>query len=157
MKTLIACYSHSGKTLTVAQKLQEQINADLTRIEPVKDRWYMIKAVHAYLEKKWPIKPCTTDINDYDCLIVCCPIWASRTTPGLNQYLEELKNVSGKKCAALVTMGGDGSEIATTQIRNALEGKQMEFVDKLVIGGNAQKSGEWKTMTQQFGEKFREK
>lgn len=157
MKPLIACYSHSGKTLTVAQKLQEQINADLTRIEPVKDRWYMIKAVHAYLEKKWPIKPCTTDVSDYDCLIVCCPIWASRTTPGLNQYLEELENVSGKKCAALVTMGGDGSEIATTQIRNALEDKGMEFIDKLVIGGNAQKSGEWEAMTQEFGEKFREK
>ena len=56
MKTLIACYSYSGNTQTVAQKLQEQINADFTRIEPVKDRWYLIKAIHAYLEKKWPIK-----------------------------------------------------------------------------------------------------
>ncbi len=56
MKTLIACYSYSGRTLTVSQKLQGHINADLIRVEPVKDRWYMIKAVHAYLEKKWPIK-----------------------------------------------------------------------------------------------------
>lgn len=51
MKSLIACYSHSGKTLTVAEKLQKEINADFTRIEPVKDRWYLIKAIHAYLEK----------------------------------------------------------------------------------------------------------
>lgn len=54
MKTLIACYSYSGNTLTVAQKLQELINADLTRIEPEKDRWYVIKAIHAYLEKNGP-------------------------------------------------------------------------------------------------------
>lgn len=154
MKTLIACYSYSGRTLTVSQKLQGHINADLIRVEPVKDRWYMIKAVHAYLEKKWPIKPCTTDINDYDCLIVSCPIWASRTPTGVNQYLEELENTSGKKCAALVTMGGNGSQIATTQIRNTLEDKGMEFIDKLVIGKTAQESGGWEAMTQEFAEKF---
>jgi len=154
MKTLIACYSHTGKTLTVAQKLQEQIKADLTRIEPVKDRWYVIKAIHAYLEKKWPIKPCTTDISDYDCLIICSPIWASRTTPGVIQYLEELGNTSGKKFAVLVTMGGDGSEVATIQLRNGLEAKGMEFVDKLVINGSAQKSGEWEAMTKNFAQKF---
>ncbi|MCC7550148.1 MAG: NAD(P)H-dependent oxidoreductase [Methanobacterium sp.] len=154
MKTLIACYSYSGNTLTVAQKLQEMINADFTRVEPVKDRWYVIKAVHAYMEKKWPIKPCTTDIDDYDCLIVCCPVWASRTPSGVNQYLEELENVSGKKCAALVTMGGDGSQIATTQIMNALEAEGMEFMESLIIGGSAQKSGEWENMVQDFAGKF---
>lgn len=156
MKTLIACYSYSGKTLKVAQKLQEQINADLTRIEPVKDRWYMIKAIHAYLEKKWPIKPCTTDVSDYDCLIVCSPVWAGRTTPGVNQYLEELKNVSGKKYAVLVTMGGDGSQIAARQIRDALESKGMEFMGQISIGGKAQKSGEWENMTNDFARKFQE-
>jgi flavodoxin len=156
MKTLIACYSYSGNTLTVAQKLQEQINADFTRIEPVKDRWYLIKAIHAYMEKKWPINPCTIDIADYDCLIVCCPVWASRTPPGVNQYLEDIKNVSGKKCATLVTMGGDGSQIATVQIRNALEAKGMEFLDKISIGGKPQKSGEWEGMVQDFALKFKE-
>jgi flavodoxin len=156
MKTLIACYSLTGNTLSVSQKLQKLLNADFTRIEPVKDRWYVIKAIHAYLEKKWPIKPCTTDIADYDCLIVCCPVWASRTPPGVNQYLEELKNVSGKKCAALVTMGGDGSQIATTQIRNALEAKGMEVIDQTAIGGSAQKSGEWEAMVQDFAKKFLE-
>ena len=156
MKTLVACYSYSGNTLTVAQKLQEQIDADFTRIEPVKDRWYLIKAIHAYLEKKWPINPCTTDINDYDCLIVCCPVWASRVPPGVNQYLEELKNISGTKCAALVTMGGDGNQIATMQIRENLESQGMEFIDKMAIGGKAQKNGEWETMVQDFARKFQE-
>ena len=132
----------------------KEINADFTRIEPVKDRWYLIKAIHAYLEKKWPIKPCTTDIDDYDCLIVCCPIWAGRTTPGVIQYLDELVNTSGKKFAVLVTMGGDGNQLATIQIRNGLEAKEMEFIDKLIIGGSAQKSGEWETMTKEFAQKL---
>lgn len=154
MKTLIACYSYSGNTWTVAEKLHELINADLTRIEPVKDRWYLIKAVHAYLEKKWPIKPCTTDIDDYDCLIVCCPVWASRVPPGVNQYLSELENVSGKKFASFVTMGGNGNQIATTQITSQLESREMEFVTTLQITGDDQKSGEWEIKLQEFAQYF---
>jgi len=54
MKTLIACYSYTGNTMVIAQKINEAIDSDLTRIQPVKDRWYMIKAIHAYLEKNGP-------------------------------------------------------------------------------------------------------
>lgn len=95
-------------------------------------------------------------MSQYDCLIVCCPVWASRTPPGVNQYLEELENVSGKKCAALITMGGDGNQIATTQILDALEANGMEFIDKMVIGGKAQKSGEWESMVGDFARKFQD-
>ncbi len=68
MKTLIACYSYSGNTMVAAQRIHENIDADLTRIDPVKNRCNVIKAVHAFLEKKWPIKECITDLVDYDCL-----------------------------------------------------------------------------------------
>jgi hypothetical protein len=32
----------------------------------------------------------------------------------------------------------------------------MEFVDKLVINGSAQKSGEWEAITKNFAQKFME-
>jgi len=51
-------------------------------------------------------------------------------------------------------MGGDGNQLATIQIRNGLEAKEMEFIDKLIIGGSAQKSGEWETMTKEFAQKL---
>jgi flavodoxin len=120
MKTLIACYSYTGNTMVIAQRISENIDADLTRIQPVKDRWYMIKAIHAYLEKKWPIEDCITDLSKYDCLLVCCPVWAGRVPPGVNQFLNQLENVKGKKLAILVTMGGNGKEMATSQIKTAL-------------------------------------
>ena len=53
MKTLIACYSYSGHTLKVAEKLQKEINADLTKIETEKDKWYLFKAFEAIREKKY--------------------------------------------------------------------------------------------------------
>jgi hypothetical protein len=51
-------------------------------------------------------------------------------------------------------MGGDGNQLATIQIQNGLEAKGMEFIDKLVIKGSAQKSGEWETLTQEFAQKI---
>jgi flavodoxin len=156
MKTLIACYSYTGNTLLIAQRINEHIDADLTRIQPVKDRWYMIKAIHAFLEKKWPIEECITDLSEYDCLLVCCPIWAGRAPPGLNQYLSELENVKWKKLAILVTMGGNGNEIATSQIKTALEVRGMEFLEKLKITGNDQKSGDWVAKVEEFRQYFME-
>jgi len=156
MKTLIACYSYSGNTLIAAERLQELINADFTRLEPVKDRWYLFKAINAFMENKWPIKPSITDLDDYDCLVVCCPIWASRTPPGVNQYLTEVENTQGKKFACLVTMGGDGSQVATMQIQNALEAKGMEYVAKCAISGSDQKTDVWETKLQEFAQYFME-
>ncbi|MGC9517980.1 MAG: flavodoxin family protein [Methanomicrobiales archaeon] len=154
MKTLIACYSFTGTTLTVAKELQKKIDADLTQIEPVNDRWYVIKAVHAYLEKKVPIKPCETDIANYDCLIVCGPIWAGRAPSGILEYLNEVENTKGKKCASLVTMGGNGNEIASNQIKAALEEKGMEFIGRIKLGGKDLKSGNWKSMLEDFSKLF---
>lgn len=156
MKTLIACYSYTGNTQVVSERLQELIKADFTRVEPVKDRWYVIKAIHAYMEKQWPIKPCATDISDYDCLIVSCPIWASRMPPVIKQYLSEVQNVEGKKFASLVTMGGNGNQIATTQISTALEAKGMEYLAKCSINGDDQKSGNWQTKIEEFAQYFME-
>ncbi|WJI09475.1 flavodoxin [Methanobacterium sp. CWC-01] len=156
MRTLIACYSYTGNTMVIAQRISETIDADLTRIQPLKDRWYMIKAIHAYLEKKWPIQDCITDLSEYDCLLLCCPVWAGRAPPGVNQYLSELKNVKGKKLVVMVTMGGNGNQGATDQIKTALEVQGMEFVKKLIINGNDQKSGEWVAKVDEFQDLFRE-
>ncbi|MEN6330021.1 MAG: flavodoxin [Methanobacteriaceae archaeon] len=154
MKTLIACYSYTGNTMVIAQRISENIDADLTKIQAVKDRWYMIKVIHAFLEKKWPIEDCVTDLSDYDSLLLCCPVWAGRVPPGVNQYLTQLKNVMGKKLAVMVTMGGNGNEMATSQIKTALEVRGMEFIGNLKITGNDQKSGEWVAKAEEFRQYF---
>ena len=156
MKTLIACYSYTGNTMVIAQRINENIDADLTRIQPEKDRWYMIKAIHAYLERKWPIEDCITDLSEYDCLLLCCPVWAGRVPPGVNEYLSQVDNVKGKKLAVMVTMGGDGKEMASEQIKTALELQGMQFTGNLKITGKDQKSGEWAAKAEEFSQYFLE-
>jgi flavodoxin len=131
MKTLIACYSYSGHTLKVAEKLQKEIKADLTRIKTEKDKWYLFKALEAIRERKVPIKPCITDLMEYDKLILCCPVWAGKTPGAINQYLSEIKNLKGKEFGVFVTSSGSKSQKATLQMREYLDNQGMKFLGQM--------------------------
>jgi len=133
MKTLIACYSYSGHTLKVAEKLQKEINADLTRIETEKDKWYLFKALDAIREKNVAIKPCQTDLMEYESLILCCPVWAGKTPGAINQYLSEIKNIKGKEFGVFVTSKGDRSQKATIKMREYLDNQGMKFLGQMRI------------------------
>ncbi len=133
MKTLIACYSYSGHTLKVAKKLQKKINADLTEIKTENDKWYLFKIWDSFRANKVPIKNCTTDLMNYDGLILCCPVWAGRTPAAINQYLYELKNVKDKQFAVFVTSEGNKSQKATIQMREYLDAQGMRFVGQMKL------------------------
>lgn len=131
LKTLIACYSYSGHTLKVAKALQKEINADLTQINSEKDKWYLLNLWGALREKKVPIKPCQTDLRDYEVLVLCCPVWGGKTPPAINQYLSEIKNVKGKQFGVFVTSGGGRSQKATIIMREYLLGQEMKFLGQM--------------------------
>jgi flavodoxin len=133
LKTLIACYSYSGHTLKVAKALKKAINADITQIESVKDKWYLFKLLDAIRGKKVPIKPCQTDLMSYHGFVLCCPVWAGRTPAAINQYLEEIKNVKGKQFGVFVTSGGKRPQKATIQMREYLDREGMQFIGQMRI------------------------
>ncbi len=130
---MIACYSYSGHTLRVAEALKKVINADITRIESVKDKWYLFKLLDAIRERKVPIKPCQTNLMSYQGLVLCCPIWGGKTPAAINQYLEEIKNVKGKHFGVFVTSGGNRSQKATIQMREYLDKEEMLFLGQMRI------------------------
>jgi flavodoxin len=133
LKTLIACYSYSGHTFKVAQSLKKVIDADITRIESVKDKWYVFKLFDALREKKVPIKPCQTDLMSYHGLILCCPVWGGKTPAAINKYLAEIINVKNKKFGVFVTSGGNRSQKATIQMREYLDKEGMQFLGQMRI------------------------
>ena len=155
MKTLIACYSYSGHTLKVAETLKKEINADITRIENKKDKWYLFKAWNAIKENKESIKPCTTDLMNYDCLILCCPVWAGKVPAAINQYLSELKNLKDKKFGVFVTSGGDRSQKATMQMREYLDNQGMHFLGQMRILTKNIEQDKYGEIFDLFAKKFR--
>lgn len=131
MKTLIACYSFTGNTLKVAESLKAAAGADLTRIEDRKDSNYIMKCLNALLNRRTPIKPCKTDLNDYDAVIIGSPVWAGSTPPAVNQYIDELKGCESKRFAILLTYGSSGQNRVSAQIMEMLQKKKMSFIDAL--------------------------
>jgi flavodoxin len=154
MKTLIACYSYGGHTLKVAQSIQKEINGDLIQIETEKDKWYLRKVWDSIRENKVPIKPCKTDLMDYDALILCCPVWASRTPPAINQYLLELKNLKGKKFGVFVTSGGDRKQKATIKMREFLDLQGMIFLGQMQLQTKEVEKGNYGEVYDIFTKKF---
>lgn len=114
-----------------------------------------LKVWSALKEQRAPIKPCTTDIKEYDALVVCCPVWAGKSPAGLNQYLDELENIEGK-VGAFVTMGGNGNQKAIMEIKEAFVKRGMDFLGQMRISGKDLKFGAYINMTKDFAKIFQE-
>ena len=154
MKTLIACYSYSGHTLKVAEALKKAINADITKIESVKDKWYLFKLLDAIRGKKVPIRPCQTDLMKYQGLVLCCPVWGGKTPAAINQYLVEVKNVKGKQFGVFVTSGGNRPQKATIQMREYLDREGMQFLGQMRILTDDVEKGDYGEIFDFFTKKF---
>jgi flavodoxin len=155
MKILIACYSFTGNTLKVAESLKAATGAELTRIEPLKDTNYLMKCLNALFKRRAPIKPCTTDLKDYDAIVMCSPVWAGGAPAGVNQYIDELKNCEGKKFGIIVTYGSTGQNRVSAHIMEALQKKKMSFIDALWLTQDDVQAGSYPEKVRELAAEFK--
>ncbi|MBW7572192.1 flavodoxin family protein [Caproiciproducens faecalis] len=107
MKNLVVYYSWTGNTEIAAKELSGLIGGDLKRIEEAKPRSsFGRSACSAIFGLKSKIKPLDFALNGYDSVFLCGPVWASRTTPAINAFLERA-DFSGKKVYLFVTQADD--------------------------------------------------
>jgi flavodoxin len=128
MAIRIAYFSWRGHTQKVATVLAERVNAELVRIEPLKEHNIAIGGMKAFLAKQAPIRPCKTDLAGIDTLIIATPIWSGKVPPYVNEYLSAVTGGEGKPFHVITEMGGRGSEGAIAAVKNQLEKKGMHFV-----------------------------
>ncbi len=154
MKTLIACYSRAGHTQKVAEALKQKTGADYTSIEPVKSTrgilGWISEAMNARSDKKIPIKPCTTDVKDYDLIVFSCPVFAGTAPAGMNEYLAQLKNYPGKKYAILLTAGGEGAQKASIKIKEKMDAEKGQFLGMLKVIRKDFETGDFEKKVQEF-------
>ena len=87
MKTAIVYYSMSGNTKYVADKIEEKLNADLIRIEPVKAypdqgaKKFIWGGKSAVMGEKPKLQPYEFNAEQYDRIIIGTPVWASSFAP----------------------------------------------------------------------------
>ena len=94
MKTLILYYSLQGSTEKEAKRLAAETGADLCRIRERRDR----SMTGAFLAGPWQaifrravsIRKPDVRPEDYDRLIIGCPVWAGYPAPAFNSILKLL-------------------------------------------------------------------
>jgi flavodoxin len=148
MKILIAYYSWTGHTETLAQALGKKLEADVVRIEPLEDPGKNIgkKGMKALFGQREAIKPVQVDLTGIDHLVVATPVWIASVPPYAREYLTNVINCKGKKFSVLAEMGGRGGKRVVRKVRKVLERKGMTFVasvetiEKDVEAGNVDKT-----------------
>lgn len=116
-KTLVAYFSASGVTKSVAERLAKTAGADLFEIEPVKpytaaDLNWNDKNSRSTLETNDPtcrpaIASKPLDLDEYSTIYLGFPIWWY-VAPAIIKTFLESQSFAGKKIVLFATSGGSG-------------------------------------------------
>jgi flavodoxin len=150
MTIRIAYFSWQGHTQKVATALAGLVNAELVRIEPLREFNIAIGGMKAWLAMKSPVKPCKTDLAGIDVLIIATPVWSGKVPPYVNEYLSAVSGGEGKTFHVIAEMGGRGSEGAIAAVKNQLEKKGMRFVSSAATVERDVDSGGYTAMVEKF-------
>ena len=120
-KILIAYYSYSGNTKSVAEKIQSLTGGDLFEIKTVKEypKNYNDVVNVAKEEKAQNHKPKLVenfDISDYNEIFIGTPVWWYTFASPIRTFLSE-KDFSGKTIVPFCTHGGGGASSTYSDIQ----------------------------------------
>lgn len=126
MKSVILYYSRTGKTKFLAEKLGDELGADLVEIKDLKKRggpFGFLRGVwDAHLGLKTEVTPSSFDLTKYELIILGTPVWASSPTPALNTFLQTC-NLMNKKVILFVTSRGAGYRRALDILKGIVEAR----------------------------------
>lgn len=155
-RQLIAYFSASGVTETVAKKMAEAGNADIYEIRPdvlytKEDLDWTDKESRSTKEMQNPAsRPALADkdadIESHDVIFIGFPIWWYTAPTIINTFLESY-DFRGKTIVPFATSGGSGIKKAVEMIRNAVPEAITE--DGRLLNGTLDKT-ELKNWIEQF-------
>jgi len=117
-KVLIACYSRSGYTASLAREIADMTGWDLEEIKDRRPRdgnWGFARCIRDVLLHLQPaIITGGKQPEDYDLVVLMAPVWMRRLAAPMRSYIA--RNRSGlKQVAFACTYGGNGAEWAAAQ------------------------------------------
>ena len=126
MRILVAYYSRTGITETVAKEIAEKLGADLEKIEDTKNRdgalRFIVACKDGAMKKSAEIKPTRQDPAEYDLVIIGTPVWANTMTPAVRKYLMDFGKTI-KKAATFVTTNSSGIDATNKHLAELLDGE----------------------------------
>ncbi len=131
MKTIIVYYSLEENTHYVAQKIAENIGADLLRLHPKKAyprggfKKFFWGGKSAVMAQKPALEPYAFKADEYERMIIGFPVWASNVAPPLRTFVSE-NDLSGKHVSAFACQSGSGAEKAFAKLTAAAGVEKLE-------------------------------
>ena len=114
-KSLIAYFSHSGRTEQAAQAIKTAVKGDLFRIVPEKAYPENYSDVLRVAKPEWenkinpPLQSAVNDFAAYDVVFVGSPNWYGTFAPPVFSFLASY-DFTGKVVAPFMTHGGGGAQ-----------------------------------------------
>jgi multimeric flavodoxin WrbA len=120
-KVLIAYFSRTGHTETVARHLADACHADVEAIEPVRNRrglfGYLLSGFEATFERDARIRPPLRIPSDYDLVLVGTPTWNGRLSSPIRAYLTRFASSLPAALGFFATCGERGAQRALGQMQ----------------------------------------
>ena len=123
LKTIIVYYSLTGNTKFVAEKIAQELDADLCEITDKNfktGRMLYIKGGMAAMREKLSDIKVEKSIEYYDLVIVGSPVWAGKIAPPVRTFLVN-NNFSDKQLAFFVSIGGDKPQKTFENLKKTTE------------------------------------
>ena len=107
MKSIIIYYSETGNTEKVARAIAKALTGEIKRVEEIK----------------------SDELTDYDLIFIGTPVHGSKPAKKIEDFLDKLPQLQGKKGAAFCTMHLGGDKMTFKIIKEKFEKKGIIFVD----------------------------
>lgn len=125
MKSIIVYFTFGGATQREAERLAAELNAPLYRVKEVHNRSFLGAFIPggflAMRRKTVSIQPFDIDLNDYDQIIIGCPVWAGYPAPAFNAIVQRLP--TGKRIEVFLCSGGSGTQKSESGTKALIEEK----------------------------------
>ena len=148
-EVLVAYFSASGVTKSVAEKIADENGYDIFEIVPEEiytpaDLDYMDKNSRSTIEMndksfRPPIKQ-TCDVSSYDTVVIGFPVWWYTAPTIINTFIESV-DLAGKKIKVFCTSGGSGVDKCVSDLQNTYP--ELDFAKGMRFTGNVSKAKEW--------------
>ncbi|MDO5825199.1 MAG: hypothetical protein BZ137_02940 [Methanosphaera sp. rholeuAM130] len=136
MTDLIIYYSRTNNTKLVAEGIAKKFDAKLLEVKDKQKRSGILGFVKggydSIREKDTEIEYEKVDLKDYDNIFIGTPVWASKPTPAILQFIKE-NEFSGTKCVTFATMMGSGGETTISVINNMIISQGGTVKDSFIL------------------------
>lgn len=131
MKTVIIYYTFGGSTKREAERLGAALNVPLYRVKESHNRSLFAAFVpggfSAMNRKAAAIQPLNFDLNEYDRIIIGCPVWAGYPAPAFNSIVQLLP--TGKEVELFLCSGGGNTQKSEQGTKMLIEKKERTVID----------------------------